>query len=64
MGSAIVLTARSGRHALLYKLRQLGHEVNKEDVDEVYDRFLALADQQKEVADQALETFNCVSLRE
>ncbi len=55
-GSAIVLTARSGRHALLYKLRQLGHEVNKEDVDEVYDRFLALADQQKEVADQALET--------
>ena len=54
-GSAIVLTARSGRHALLYKLRQLGHEVNKEDVDELYGRFLSLADQQKEVADEALE---------
>ena len=54
-GSAIVLTARSGRHALLYKLRHLGHEVNKEDVDEVYNRFLALADREKEVHDEALE---------
>ena len=54
-GSAIVLTARSGRHALLYKLRHLGHEVNKEDVDEVYNRFLTLADQEKEVHDEALE---------
>ena len=54
-GSAIVLTARSGRHALLYKLRDLGHEVNKEDVDEVYNRFLTLADREKEVPDAALE---------
>ena len=54
-GSAIVLTARSGRHALLYKLRLLGHEVNKEDVDELYNRFLDLADRQKEVHDKALE---------
>ena len=53
-GSAIVLTARSGRHALLYKLRHLGHEVRKEDVDELYDRFLTLADQEKEVHDEAL----------
>ena len=53
-GSAIVLTARSGRHALLYKLRHLGHEVKKEDVDELYDRFLTLADQEKEVHDEAL----------
>ena len=53
-GSAIVLTARSGRHALLYKLRNLGHEVNKEDVDEVYNRFLDLADREKEVPDEAL----------
>ena len=54
-GSAIVLTARSGRHALLYKLRHLGHEVRKEDVDELYDRFLTLADQEKEVHDEALK---------
>ena len=54
-GSAIVLTARSGRHALLYKLRHLGHEVNKEDVDELYNRFLTLADREKEVHDDALE---------
>ena len=55
-GSAIVLTARSGRHALLYKLRQLGHEVNKEDVDEVYNRFLELADREKQVPDESLKT--------
>ena len=55
-GSAIVLTARSGRHALLYKLRQLGHEVNKEDVDEFYNRFLELADREKQVPDESLKT--------
>ncbi len=53
-GSAIVLTARSGRHALLYKLRSLGHEVNKEDVDDLYHRFLELADREKHVTDEAL----------
>ena len=53
-GSAIVLTARSGRHALLYKLRQLGHEVNKKDVDDLYNRFLELADREKAVTDEAL----------
>ena len=54
-GSAIVLTARSGRHALLYKLRSLGHEVNKEDVDDLYHRFLELADREKQVPDEALK---------
>ena len=54
-GSAIVLTARSGRHALLYKLRSLGHEVNKEDVDDLYHRFLELADREKQVSDEALK---------
>ena len=54
-GSAIVLTARSGRHALLYKLRSLGHEVNKEDVDDLYHRFLELADREKYVSDEALK---------
>ncbi len=54
-GSAIVLTARSGRHALLYKLRSLGHEVNKEDVDDLYNRFLELADREKQVPDEALK---------
>lgn len=54
-GSAIVLTARSGRHALLYKLRALGYEVNKEDVNDVYQQFLELADREKEVTDAALK---------
>ena len=54
-GSAIVLTARSGRHALLYKLRALGYEVDKEEVNDVYQQFLELADQQKEVSDTALK---------
>ncbi|MGB3587392.1 MAG: 2-isopropylmalate synthase [Tunicatimonas sp.] len=54
-GSAIVLTARSGRHALLYKLRSLGYEVDKEEVNNVYQHFLELADREKEVSDAALK---------
>ena len=34
----------------------LGHEVNKEDVDEVYNRFLELADREKQVPDESLKT--------
>ncbi|MEM9834501.1 MAG: 2-isopropylmalate synthase [Bacteroidota bacterium] len=54
-GSAIILTARSGRHALLYKLRALGYEVDKREVNDVYQQFLELADREKEVSDVALK---------
>ncbi len=50
--NSIVLTARSGRAALKYRLSVLGVNVNNEEkVDKIYQKFLRLADQKKEVND-------------
>lgn len=50
--NSIVLTARSGRAALRYRLSVLGVEVDDEEkVDKIYQKFLKLADQKKEVND-------------
>lgn len=52
--SKIVLTARSGRSALAYRLQKLGFNFNRNDVDVLYSRFLEIADSKKEVEDQDL----------
>ena len=49
--SAIVLTARSGRAALAYRSKNIGFELNKIQLDKVYEEFLKVADKQKEVSD-------------
>jgi 2-isopropylmalate synthase len=50
--NSIVLTARSGRAALKYRLSVLGIKVEDEDkVDKIYAAFLKIADQKKEVND-------------
>jgi 2-isopropylmalate synthase len=54
-GSAIVLTARSGRHALSHRLAELGYEWVEAEFDGVYEDFLDLADRKKEVFDEDLE---------
>ena len=54
-GSAIILTARSGRAALRKRVEQLGYHLVKESYDEVYRSFLELADKKKEVYDEDLE---------
>ena len=50
--SAIVLTARSGRAALAYRAKNIGFELDKLQLDKVYEAFLKVADQQKEVSDE------------
>ncbi len=52
--SMIVLTARSGRHALKHRLELLGFEFKKPDLDVIYKRFLDVADVKKEVNDKDL----------
>ncbi len=52
--SMIVLTARSGRHALKHRLELLGHRYEKPDLDSLYVRFLDMADIRKEVNDKDL----------
>ena len=56
--SKIVLTARSGRSALAYRLKNLGHDFDRNDVDVLYDNFLQLADKLKEVKDEELQTLS------
>lgn len=58
--SAIVLTARSGRAALAYRAKNVGYELTKLQLDEVYANFLTFADRKKEIDDndihQIIET--------
>jgi 2-isopropylmalate synthase len=53
--SSIVLTARSGRAALAYRFKELGHHLTKDELDVAYSHFLILADRQKEIVDTDLE---------
>jgi len=54
--SKIVLTARSGRSALAFRLKKLGYDFNRNDVDTLYQKFLQLADNKKEINDDDLHT--------
>lgn len=50
----IILTARSGRHALKFHLERLGIKLEKEQLNDTYKRFLDLADAKKEITDDDL----------
>ena len=50
--SSIILTARSGRAALNHRLELLGFNYGKEELDDIYHRFLLLADKKKEINDE------------
>jgi len=52
--SKIVLTARSGRSALAYRFKNLGYDFSRNDVDILYEQFLKVADEMKEVKDENL----------
>ena len=52
--TVIVLTARSGRHALRHRLEELGYHLSQEELNKAYDRFLTVADKKKEVFDEDL----------
>jgi 2-isopropylmalate synthase len=55
--NSIVLTARSGRAALKYRLEVLGVKIDDEKkLDKLYQKFLALADRKKEVNDEDILT--------
>ncbi len=52
--SVIALTARSGRAALGHRLELLGYDLSQEELDDTYQKFLALADKKKEIHDYDL----------
>jgi 2-isopropylmalate synthase len=49
--SSIVLTARSGRAALAFRMKEFGVNLTKKELDDVYGEFLVVADKKKEVTD-------------
>ncbi|GGB15081.1 2-isopropylmalate synthase [Puia dinghuensis] len=53
-GSKIVLTARSGRSALAFRLHKIGYSFTRNDIDTLYERFLQVADTKKEVMENDL----------
>jgi 2-isopropylmalate synthase len=52
--AGIILTARSGRHAIKYHLQRLGYNLERSDLDILYTKFLDLADSKKEITDEDL----------
>ncbi len=51
----LVLTARSGRHALRHQLEKLGYQFDDDAFEHLYERFLEVADKKKEVSAEDLE---------
>jgi 2-isopropylmalate synthase len=53
-GQNIVLGKHSGRRALEHRLKELGHNLSREEIGVVYERFTDLADRKKLIYDQDL----------
>jgi len=51
----LVLGKHSGRHAFIDRLKELGYDLSKEDIERAFVRFKALADQKKEIFDEDLD---------
>jgi 2-isopropylmalate synthase len=52
--STLVLGKHSGRHALNLRCEQLGHQFERRELDEIYRKFMVLADKIKHVEDHHL----------
>jgi 2-isopropylmalate synthase len=52
--SSLVLGKHSGRQAMVHRLRELGYELEPEQVDRAFEQFRALAEMQKTVLDEDL----------
>ncbi len=51
-GSKMVLGRHSGRHGFKVRCAELGFDLNKQQLQDVYEKFMALADKKKEVFDE------------
>jgi len=61
-GSAIVLTARSGRAALNFHAKKLGYSLTVDHLNEAYESFLEIADKERNIEDKHLvELFEAIA---
>jgi len=56
--ATIVLTARSGRHALKFRMEKIGITLDKEELEILYKHFLVLADVKKEINNVDLKSLH------
>ena len=54
--SKIVLGKHSGRHAFNERMKKIGLDLKKDQIDKAFERFKILADKKKEIFDEDLET--------
>ncbi len=54
-GTAMVMGKHSGRHAFSERLKQLGHELSRKELEKAFKRFKELADKKKVIFDDDLE---------
>jgi 2-isopropylmalate synthase len=52
--SEVILTARTGRAGLKHRLQELGYSLSKDELEQVYTKFLDIADKKKQVYDEDL----------
>ncbi|RYY34682.1 MAG: 2-isopropylmalate synthase, partial [Sphingobacteriaceae bacterium] len=60
--ASIVLTARSGRHALKFHLERLGYQLSKDELADTYKNFLTLADSKLDINDNDLQSLMAYKL--
>ncbi len=53
--TSLVMGKHSGRAGMIHKLEELGYKLSKNQVDDVFVRFKALADRKKEIYDEDIE---------
>jgi len=51
----LVLGKHSGRHAFVARLKELGYDLDKDDIEKAFVRFKTLADRKKEIFDEDLD---------
>ena len=51
----LVLGKHSGRHAFVARIKELGYDLSKEDIEKAFVRFKTLADKKKEIFDEDLD---------
>jgi hypothetical protein len=51
-GTSFILGKHSGRHALGQRCKELGFDLDRRELDQVYRQFLAIADQAKTIEDR------------
>ncbi|WOI53111.1 2-isopropylmalate synthase [Parvularcula sp. LCG005] len=54
--SSLVLGKHSGKHAMMARLEELGHDVNPDYIPSIFEAFKRLADEKKEVTDEDLRS--------